>query len=356
MKPERSQEPVKLVLSLMAVYLIWGSNFIFTKMASEHLPIALYSAVRLVTAGCVLALAARLWLGVAWPRRWLDWRHALITGFFMVFVSNGLNAWAIQYLPTNQSALLNGTAAFWIAGLGVLGPRGHPLTRGSAVGLCIGFLGTALMLIPSAGFAPLCWPAQLGVLGASLGFSLGTVYYRSVDVSVNSLMFMAMQLLCGGLMLLGIAMLHGDAARWTFNRPGMIALLYLTFVSSCLAFSAYGWLTRHSTPAIIGTYSYVNPAVAAFLGWRFLGENLSAQQLTGMLVIIVGVCIVTLPLSAAPNRDLEPAARPHEPGSHHAHHTHDQCGPQCRPEPRHLHAGQDPGHERHHARIDDQQE
>jgi len=286
---------VKLFLSLAAVYLIWGSNFIFTKMASGHLPIALYCAVRLVTAGCVLALIARLWLGVDWPRRWLDWRHAMITGFFMVFVSNGLNAWAIQYIPTNQSALLNGTAAFWIAGLGVLGPRGHPLTRGSAVGLCIGFLGTALMLIPSTGLTPMSWSAQIGVLAASLGFSLGTVYYRNVDVSVNDLMFMGMQLLCGGLMLLGIAVIHGDAARWTFNLPGMIALGYLTFVSSCLAFSAYGWLTRHSTPAIIGTYSYVNPAVAAFLGWRFLGESLSALKLTGMLVILIGVCILALP-------------------------------------------------------------
>jgi drug/metabolite transporter (DMT)-like permease len=46
---------------------------------------------------------------------------------------------------------------------------------------------------------------------------------------------------------------------------------------------------------LIGTYGYVNPAVAAFLGWQFLHEPLSALQLAGMVIIIVGVSILTLP-------------------------------------------------------------
>jgi drug/metabolite transporter (DMT)-like permease len=285
----------KLTACLAAVYLIWGSTFLFTKIAVTHLPIALYSAIRFLTAGSTLALVARFGRGDTWPSRLIDWRHVIVTGFFMVFASNGLNAWAMQFIPTNESALLNGTAAFWIAGLGVFGPRGHPLTRWAIVGLSIGFAGTALMLIPNGELRASSLLAELGVLGACLAFSLGTLYYRSVDTPVSSLMFMAMQLWFGGLMLLGIAMIHGDAARWTFNAPGLIALTYLTFVSSCLAFSAYGWLTRNATPAVIGTYSYVNPAIAAFLGWQFLHEHLSGMQLIGMVVIIVGVCILTLP-------------------------------------------------------------
>jgi drug/metabolite transporter (DMT)-like permease len=75
----------------------------------------------------------------------------------------------------------------------------------------------------------------------------------------------------------------------------LLALFYLTFFSSCLAYTAYGWLSLNATPALIGTYGYVNPAIAAFLGWQFLHEHLSAAQLSGMVVIIVGVSILTLP-------------------------------------------------------------
>jgi drug/metabolite transporter (DMT)-like permease len=285
----------KLIVCLTTVYLVWGSTFLVTKIAVSNLPIALFSAVRFLTAGTVLALVARFWRKDAWPIRLIDWRHVLVTGFFMVFASNGLNAWAIQFIPTNESALLNGTAAFWIAGLGVFGPRGHPLTRWAVLGLTIGFAGTALILIHNEELRRPSLLAELGVLGACFAFSLGTLYYRSIDTPVSSPMFIAMQLLCGGLMLLGVALVRGDPARWTFNAPGLISLAYLTFVSSCVAFTAYGWLTRNATPAVIGTYSYVNPAIAAFVGWRFLDERLSHIQLIGMVIIIVGVSILTLP-------------------------------------------------------------
>jgi drug/metabolite transporter (DMT)-like permease len=75
----------------------------------------------------------------------------------------------------------------------------------------------------------------------------------------------------------------------------LTALFYLTFFSSCLAYTAYGWLSLHATPALIGTYGYVNPAIASFLGWQLLHEHLSGAQLIGMVVIIVGVSILTLP-------------------------------------------------------------
>jgi len=288
------RDTATLVLCLAAVYLIWGSSFMFTKMAASHLPIALFSAVRFLTAGTVLALVARFWRGDAWPRRLIDYRHVVITGFFMVFASNGLNAWAIQYIPSNESALLNGTAAFWIAGLGVFGPRGHPLSRSAIIGLSIGFIGTAMTLIPKGPLHASSLLAELGVLTACFAFSLGTLYYRSIDTPLSSLMFMAMQLYCGGLMLLALALLHGDVTRWSFNPSGMVALSYLTFASSCFAFSAYGWLARNASPAVIGTYGYVNPAIAAFVGWRFLDEHLSPLQLAGMVIIIIGVSMVTL--------------------------------------------------------------
>jgi drug/metabolite transporter (DMT)-like permease len=283
------------MLALTTIYLVWGSSFLFTKIAVTSLPPALFSGIRFVTAGVLLALIARFWNGSAMPKHRIEWRHVIVAGFFMVFVSNGLNTWAMRYLPTNQAALLNGTAAFWIAGLGVFGRRGHALTRWAVLGLVVGFCGAALMLIPKGPLMTESLLAQAGVLTACLSWSLGTLYYRSIDTELNSLMFMALQMCMGGLMLLAFGLAHGDAAHWEPTASGLTALFYLTFFSSCLAYTAYGWLSRHATPALIGTYGYVNPAIASFLGWQFLHEPLSATQLAGMVVIIVGVSILTLP-------------------------------------------------------------
>jgi len=290
-----SRYSAKLTLCLITIYLVWGSSFLFSKIAVNHLPPALFSAVRFSTAGVLLALLAHFVGGHAFPRRAVEWRHVSITGFFMVFASNGLNIWAISYIPTNLSALLNGTAAFWIAGLGVFGKRGHPLNRWAVLGMLIGFAGTALMLIPKGGLRTSSLLAEIGALVACCAWALGTLYYRSIDTQLSSLMFMALQMFMGGLMLLTVALAHGDPARWTFNAPGLIALAYLTFFSSCLAYTAYGWLSLHAPPAITGTYGYVNPAIAAYLGWQFLDEHLSNVQLLGMTTIILAVGILTLP-------------------------------------------------------------
>jgi drug/metabolite transporter (DMT)-like permease len=283
------------MLCLGTIYLVWGSSFLFTKIAVANLPPALFSGIRFVTAGTLLAIIARIWSGSSFPQRPIEWRHVIIVGFFMVFVSNGLNTWAMRYLASNQSALLNGTSAFWIAGLGVFGRRGHPLTRWTVLGLVIGFLGAALMLIPKEPLSTKSVMAQAGVLTACCSWSLGTLYYRSIDTELSSLMFMALQMFMGGLMLLGVGIAHGDAAHWAPQPSGLIALLYLTFFSSCLAYTAYGWLSLNGTPALIGTYGYVNPAIATFLGWQFLHEHLSGAEIIGMVVIIIGVGILTLP-------------------------------------------------------------
>jgi drug/metabolite transporter (DMT)-like permease len=299
----------KLMLCLGTVYFVWGSSFLFTKIAVSTLPPALFSGLRFIAAGTLLMLIARFYGGDRTLLRGVDWRHVLIAGFFMVFVSNGLNTWAIQHIPSNQSALLNATSAFWIAGLGVFGPKGHPLTRRSVAGLSIGFVGAALMLIPKGPLKAADILAQVGVLTACLGWSLGTLYYRSIETPLSPLMFMGLQMFMGGLMLLLLGLAHGDVARWSPNASSLVAMSYLTLCSSCLAYTAYGWLTLNSTPAVIGTYSYVNPAIAAFLGWQFLHEHLSATQLAGMVIIIIGVCTLTLRSGASADPKDLPAKR-----------------------------------------------
>ena len=142
------------------------------------------------------------------------------------------------------------------------------------------------MLIPKEPLSTNSLLAQAGALIACFSWSLGTLYYRSIDTELSSLMFMGMQMLMGGLMLLAVGVAHGDAAHWAPNASGLTALFYLTFFSSCLAYTAYGWLSLNAAPALIGTYGYVNPAIAAFLGWQFLHEHLSGTQLVGMVIII----------------------------------------------------------------------
>jgi len=51
---------------------------------------------------------------------------------------------------------------------------------------------------------------------------------------------------------------------------------------------------RNAPPALVSTYAYVNPIVAIILGWLFLNESLSRQNLIASAVILSGVVLITL--------------------------------------------------------------
>ena len=52
-----------------------------------------------------------------------------------------------------------------------------------------------------------------------------------------------------------------------------LALIYLIVAGSIVAFTAYVWLIHHESPTKVGTYAYVNPVVAVFLGYFVGGEG-----------------------------------------------------------------------------------
>jgi drug/metabolite transporter (DMT)-like permease len=176
------------------------------------------------------------------------------------------------------------------------------LSRAAVFGLMLGVVGTGLTLSPHLSVDSTSAVPYLAAVTACLFWSLGTMYYRHIDTKLSSTMFIGMQMLLGGILQFALGYAFGELEDWSFEIPGMISLAYLSLFSSCLAYTAYGWLTRNSTPAIIGTYSYVNPAIAAFLGWLLLNEELLPVQFAGMFVTIVGVALVTF-LGSTPRDD-----------------------------------------------------
>jgi drug/metabolite transporter (DMT)-like permease len=291
-----------LVLTCFAImYLVWGSSYVATKIVVGHLPPMLAAGVRFFIAGALLMIIAS-WRGEPVPRERLQWRHAAIVGLLMVVVSSGCNMLSMRHVASNQSALLNASSALWIALLGTFGRRGHALSWRTRIGLAMGFAGVALVLWPHGGYSASNLGWQLLIVFGCFGWALSTVYFRTVQPKVGVLMFTGMQMIVGGSIAFGIGLVSGDAARWEHSLPGYAALGYLLLFSSCLTYSAFAYLITRTTPARLGTYAYVNPVVAAILGWALLDEKLSTVQIVGSAVIVAGVSLVTLPQrDAAPN-------------------------------------------------------
>jgi drug/metabolite transporter (DMT)-like permease len=298
-----------LIACFAAVYLIWGSSYLVASIGVHALPPILFGGIRFMAAGLLLGTIA-----LAFGRRFdldaTEWRHLFVVAVGSVLVPNAFTNWAMQHVASNQTAILNASAALWIALLATRGRRAHALDRRTLIGLIVGFAGTALIVWPRGGLAANHFGLQLLILFAVFVWSATTVYIRNAHSKLDLLSFSAVQMLLGGVMMTGAGLALGEAADWTWSTPGLAAMAYLTVASSCVAYTAFAWLARHATPALVGTYSYVNPGIAAVLGWWLLHERLGVHQLTGMAVMLAGVALVSWPQRGAVRLDEDQQKEP----------------------------------------------
>jgi len=134
------------------------------------------------------------------------------------------------------------------------------------------------------------------LLLSSVMWGAGTIYSRRVQISASPFMTSGMQMLSGGFLLFCASILNGDLSRFhpdSISIQSVLAFGYLTFFGSIIAFTAYSWLVKVTSPARAVTSSYVNPVVAVLLGHVMAGEPLTYRMMLAMLTIVFGVIVIT---------------------------------------------------------------
>jgi len=108
----------------------------------------------------------------------------------------------------------------------------------------------------------------------------------------------SIQLLSAGVFCILVSYFTPDFSKFSMDAvlaESVYALLYLAIISSLITFLVFQWLIKVQPPAIVSTYSYVNPVIATLLGWVFANENISAAQLAALGIILAGVLFVNIP-------------------------------------------------------------
>ncbi len=302
---------LRLALGLGAVYVVWGSTYLAIRFAIETLPPFLMAGARFVVSGALLYVWARA-RGAARPTR-ANWRAAAIVGGCLLLVGNGGVVWSEQRVESGIAALLVTAVPLWMVLLDWLRPGGRRPGWRVTLGLLLGFAGVTLLVRPGASGGTID-PLGAGVLlVASFSWAWGSLASRRLPLPRSPLLTTGMEMLAGGVLLLAVSLLAGEPAAFDPSAVTTRSLLgfgYLIAFGSLVGFTAYIWLLRAAPPALVGTYAYVNPIVAVFLGWAFAGEPLTARTLVAAAVIVAGVAVITArrPQAAAAQPESAPKA------------------------------------------------
>jgi drug/metabolite transporter (DMT)-like permease len=283
------------VLAFAAVYVIWGSTYLAIAIGIESFPPLLLPAARHLMAGLILYPLLRWKTGIR-PTP-VQWRTAIITGLLLLLFGNGGVCLSERTVPSGVAALLVAMVSFWMVLLDWLRPGGlRPLPRVVA-GLVLGFGGLVLLVGPAhLGGSERVNPIGAGILlVASFAWACGSIYSKHGDLPQSPLLGVAMQSIAGGAALWVVGLLAGEGRQLhlgAISARSWIALAYLMVFGSGLGFTAYVYLLKKSSAARVGTYAFVNPVVALFLGWLGAGEAITLRTALAAAVILTAVLLV----------------------------------------------------------------
>jgi len=291
MKHDRSLD----YAAFATVCIVWGTTYLFIRIAVETIPPFLLTGLRFTAAGTVM-LAIALARGERIPRDRNTLFNLAFVGLLMVGLGNLSVVIAEQWVPSGLAALFVATAPFWAGMLEWMHGKAQQLDRRAIIGMIIGFVGVAMLMMPggSSHGHTNKWILigalliQFGGIGWQYGTLRSKYFVRNVPLFTAS----AIEMLVGGITMVIAGVVIGEVPRLAFTARSLGALAYLSLFGSVIAFSAYIFAADHLSTTKLALYSYINPAVAVFLGWLVLKEQLTAVSITAMVVILCGVALV----------------------------------------------------------------
>jgi len=281
--------PLLLVGAFLALYLIWGSTYFVIRVGVQSWPPMLLAGLRFVIAGSLLFASLRL-RGVAVPTA-TGWRLCALVGVLSRSCAKG-GVTVAEHLGVAPAvaALAIATVPLFALLFGLIwGQRTTGLEWG---GIVLGLLGIGLLnLGHNLQASPL---GAVIVLLAAASWAFGSMWSRHLTLPAGAMASAAQMLIGGGVLLLGSA-ISGERLHGMPDANGWLALAYLTFLGSIVAFSAYLYLLKNVRPAAATSYAYVNPVVAVLLGITFAGERIGVEEWLAMTVILSAVVLIGLP-------------------------------------------------------------
>ncbi|MDB6169957.1 MAG: yedA [Verrucomicrobia bacterium] len=300
-----------IFLAFAAIYVIWGSTYLAIRVAVETLPPFAMAGVRFILAGVILYS----WLAFkdrarATPRQWFD---NLVAGALLLVGGNGIVVWAEQAIPSGTTTLIISISPLFMVLLDWGLPSGSRPSWPTLAGLALGFGGLLLLIGGAAAGGAAIDPWRCaGLMVSCVSWSAGSLYSRYARNPVEPMTAATLQMLLGGLIMLAIGLVRGELTAFhsgLLTTRSVIAWSYLVAAGSLVAFPCYVYLLKHTSPARVSTYAYVNPLVAVFLGWLILAEPIDTRTLVASAIIIAAVAIITTQKgkAALPPRPVPPA-------------------------------------------------
>lgn len=267
-------------VELLVLGAIWGSSFLFMRIAAKPFGAFALVDIRLILGA--LVLLPFLWRDRARFTRAM-WPRLAIIGLINSAIPFLLFAWAAQRSPAAIGAICNAMTVLFAALVGFLF-FGEKIGLRRAIALLVGFAGVVLLATSKAGGISVGLAVLAGSTAALL-YGVGVNLVRRHLAGIPPAAAAAATLGCSALLLAPFA-----ASHWPTGAIAPVAwasAIAIGVVCTGYAFLLYYRLIQRIGPARAATVTYLVPLFGAAFAWLFLGEPVTPAML-GAGVLILG--------------------------------------------------------------------
>jgi drug/metabolite transporter (DMT)-like permease len=279
-------------LIFLALGFMWGSSYLFIKLAVDSFGTFTLIALRLLIGAAFLWVVLRA-SRTPLPRDRRAYLHLIVMSVINITIPFALITWAEQSVDSALAAILNSTVPLMVIVIAPMFLPDEPIRVNGLLGLAIGFAGVVLIVSPGLMGATATAAGQLALLGSSLAYAVGNVYARK-NVRGLPPMIPAVFQVTFALIIVGLIALVFERP-WETATPDFEAwfsVIWLGILGSGMAYLAYFRLLSRWGATRTSLVAYLLPIVGIVLGFLVLQEPIDVTLIAGTALVIAGVALV----------------------------------------------------------------
>jgi drug/metabolite transporter (DMT)-like permease len=271
--------------------LIWGSGFLWIKLADRGFSAVEVTLARLALGAAVL-FAAMFARRDKVPRSPRLWALIVIAAVFANAVPYLLFAVAEQTVTSSTAGIINATTPLWTVVLALAVRHQKSATVWQVAGLVVGFAGAVLIFMPWQTASELLSAGGLECLAASVSYAISYVYMDRFLArrGVGAIVLSACQLGAAAVMLTIVLGVSGVQAPHV-TAESVLAVAVLGIIGTGFAYVLNYQIIASEGATVASTVTYLLPAIAIILGVLVLSEAVTAIMLAGIALVLAGVAL-----------------------------------------------------------------
>lgn len=278
-------------LLFVALGFMWGSSYLFIKLAVDDFGTFTLVALRLAVGAALLWIAVRL-ARQELPRDRRLYGHLFVMAIVNIVVPFALITWAEQTVDSSLAAILTSAVPLFAIIIAPLFLHDEPIRVNGVVGLLVGFIGVVVLTSNELSVAGGDLSGEIALLGAALSYAIGAVYSRRNMRGVPPMIPAVFQVT--------FAMLISGVVAIAFERPwearpdleAIFSIVWLGILGSGLAYLALFRILAVWGATRTTLVAYEIPVWGIVLGFLVLNEPIDLRLLVGTVLIVGGVALV----------------------------------------------------------------